>query len=392
MTLSSLEICYTMAGWLTQPPQNPHWSPETWHTARLICRVHGIAPWLYQVLAGADWLAPETETWFSEQYRLNSARTRQLQTDAGHILAAFATAGLPVIPLKGIALVEACYADGGVRPMADIDLLLPPEKLAPATEIMARLGYEPEVKHWKHTVFIRPENMRVVSTAGEHPDNPRRVELHPACTENFNGPAVDITALLWRDAMPSSVAGQPVFLPRPDIFWLHLLVHTTYHLWQGRSRLLHLLDLWQAARQHAPATRAMLAETLSNVDARFTYPAVAMLRQIIPQALLPIEENDFYLIQQKRVSPRFQAWVDTLNPVTSSYLNPDPPGTYLGRAIQFSDGRPAEIARALRWALLPALDELAMDHPRLARSRLPWLAYLLLPLDWGKRLARRNLP
>jgi hypothetical protein len=44
------------------------------------------------------------------------------------------------------------------------------------------------------------------------------------------------------------------------------------------------------------------------------------------------------------------------------------------------------VALALRWALLPSLEEIALDHPRLAQSKIPWLAYFLLPLDWARRI------
>jgi hypothetical protein len=77
--------------------------------------------------------------------------------------------------------------------------------------------------------------------------------------------------------------------------------------------------------------------------------------------------------------------------VTSSYLNPAPDGLYLTKALKFSEGRPIEVLQALRFSFLPGLDELSLDHPRLAQSKAPWLAYFLLPLDWTKRLlqARR---
>jgi hypothetical protein len=78
--------------------------------------------------------------------------------------------------------------------------------------------------------------------------------------------------------------------------------------------------------------------------------------------------------------------VSRLDPVNSSYLNPDPVGLYLGKALRFSEGRPPEVLQALRFALLPGLTELALDHPRLAQSKAPWLAYFLLPLDWARRL------
>jgi hypothetical protein len=81
--------------------------------------------------------------------------------------------------------------------------------------------------------------------------------------------------------------------------------------------------------------------------------------------------------------------VNALNLVNGSHLNPAAPGLYVAKALRFSEGRPAEVAQALRFALLPGITELALDHPRLAKSNWPWLAYFLLPLDWARRLMRR---
>jgi hypothetical protein len=90
--------------------------------------------------------------------------------------------------------------------------------------------------------------------------------------------------------------------------------------------------------------------------------------------------------QRAQVAPAFRQWVDSLDLVNSSYLKPEPEGLYLLKALRFSRGHPREVAQALRFALLPSLEEIALDHPRLARSKAPWLAYFLLPLDWARRL------
>ena len=74
--------------------------------------------------------------------------------------------------------------------------------------------------------------------------------------------------------------------------------------------------------------------------------------------------------------------------VNTSYLNPQPEGLYLFKALRLTEGRPQEVLQALRFAFLPSLEEIALDHPYLATSKVAWLAYLLLPLDWLKRTMR----
>ncbi|MBE7472442.1 MAG: nucleotidyltransferase family protein [Anaerolineales bacterium] len=372
------QLCDTLAAWLNPAEaQNPHWSAAAWQTFQFASRVHGVAPLLHIPLAAASWLDESTRSWLDEQYQLNSQRLTRMQTELQEILALFNRRHIPLLPLKGSILAPLYYPDPGLRPMADLDVLIHPADFAASARLLAELGYRQETVHWKHTEFCKPDNRQVVSTSGEHPDNPRKLELHLRCRETFGGPTVELTGLMWANAAPGTLLGQPALLPRPEALWLHLLVHATYHIWQGKGRLIHLYDL------------ALLVPHLDDpwpwleaVDGRFTYPALALLKKYFPAAV----EDSLLAAQHRRVSASFRRWVDSLDLVNTSHLNPQPPGPYLFRAIKFSEGRPREVAQALRFALLPSLDEIALDHPHLAQSRAPWLAYFLLPLDWVKRL------
>lgn len=375
---SLAQLCATMAEWLNQPePHNPDWSAETWQTFQFASRVHGVAPLLYPKLAGAPWLTEAPKNWLAEQYQLNGQRLAKMHVELKAILALFSRQQLAVMPLKGSILSTAYYVEAAMRPMADLDLLIRPGDFSPAAQLLGQLGYEQEVVHWKHTEFCQPDNRQVVSTAGEHPDNPRRLEVHLHCRESFGGPLVELTELMWHSAMPGSLLGEPALLPQPDSLWLHLLVHATYHLWQGKGRLLHLVDLTLLL----PHLRDPLP-LLNSVEARFTYPGLVLLKKYFPTTL----DNSLLASQHKRVSPSFRRWAESRDLVNTSHLNPKPAGLYLLKALQFTEGRPREVVQALRFALLPSLEEIALDHPGLARSKVPWLAYFLLPLDWAKRV------
>jgi hypothetical protein len=148
-------------------------------------------------------------------------------------------------------------------------------------------------------------------------------------------------------------------------------------MWQGKGRLIHLVDL-ALLRPHLDDPLPLL----NSVEARFTYPSLVLLKKYFPAAL----DDALLATQHPRVSPSFRQWAASLDLVNTSHLNPKPPGLYLSRAIKFTEGRPREVAQALRFALLPSLEEIALDHPKLAQSRAPWLAYFLLPVDWARRV------
>jgi hypothetical protein len=309
-----------------------------------------------------------------------------MQAELKAILASAASHHLPLMPLKGSVLSVGFY-EAGLRPMADLDLLIRLGDIEVMKQLLAELGYEQEIVHWKHTEFVKLGNRGVVSTEYEHPDNPRKLEIHLYCRETFGGPAVDLTNLMWAGASQGQLLGEQARLASPEALWLHLLVHHTYHVWQGKGRLIQLVDLTRITKNRVsrrnPVFKMADALTLLNaIDARSTYPSLALSKRYFPTSL----DDELLASQEARVSASFRHWVASLDLVNTSYLNPKPAGLYFLKALKFSDGRPRDVAQAVRFALLPSLDEITLDHPKLAQSKVPWLAYFLLPMDWARRL------
>jgi len=376
------QLCEQVARWLTEAePQDPGWSLETWKRFRTVCLVHGVGPLMYERLGEAAWLEAGIRDWLAGQYRLNEARLVKMQAELGAVLALFRAQGPAVMPLKGSLLAALVYPQAALRPMADLDLLIQSGDFEQSALLLRQLGYEETVTHWKHTEFLKPDNRAVVDRTGEHPDNPRGIELHSYCRETFGGPTLDLTERMWRETTTGPLLGTEAQWPALAALWLHLLVHASYHFWQGKGRLIHLVDLWLLSPHISEPERI-----LQGVDARYTYPALALCRRYFPQTLA----EAILTGQGRRLSPGFRQWAEGLDLVNASYLHPKPQGLYFLKALRFAGGRPAEVWQAFRFSFLPDLRELALDHPRLARSNVPWLAYFLLPLDWTKRLVKRR--
>ncbi|MBT8115694.1 MAG: nucleotidyltransferase family protein [Arenicella sp.] len=66
------------------------------------------------------------------------ARYRAMQ----ELSAAFAEHELPLVALKGLALAPMIYPSVALRPMRDIDLLVPRSRLAEAGELLVQLGFD----------------------------------------------------------------------------------------------------------------------------------------------------------------------------------------------------------------------------------------------------------
>lgn len=70
--------------------------------------------------------------------------TNQLRTRAAlEVIGALEREGIPVLPLKGLALLCGYYADIGLRPMLDIDLLVPPAQAPSAVRVLTQSGWSP---------------------------------------------------------------------------------------------------------------------------------------------------------------------------------------------------------------------------------------------------------
>ncbi|MFC1658046.1 nucleotidyltransferase family protein [Candidatus Omnitrophota bacterium] len=74
--------------------------------------------------------------------------------------------GIRIIPLKGIVLAKTLYPDIGIRPMADIDVLVQKKDLPFVEKQILQLGYRKQLKrlsedYWKkyqcHFVFYNPD-------------------------------------------------------------------------------------------------------------------------------------------------------------------------------------------------------------------------------------------
>ena len=173
-------------------------------------------------------------------------------------------------------------ADPARRPMADLDLLVRPGDRGRLGAVLVGLGYRHAPDGHRrptHDVFVEPGGGgRLVDPEGEHPDNPRRVEVHVEVKRHLWGWADDddLTAALWRGASRGEILGQPATLPRPESLLAHLAIHASSDLLSGRGRLVQWLDLGRhGAGRRRPRPAASSAAGLPVAPARPARPAAS---------------------------------------------------------------------------------------------------------------------
>jgi hypothetical protein len=203
---------------------------------------HKMAPLLGHHLADHPDLVPARVLQYLAQWNGENAR-RMLQSlaDLIHLRALLADAGIESIPYKGPTLGAQIYGSAALRQSNDLDLLVEPDDVLRAREVLLTAGYTP-----RHVLSGGGARFMVRSRYSEAFDHGQRtrVELHWAFTNGdigFDVGARDLTP----NTVPVSVGG--VSLPgfgREDLL-LTLCVHGSKHRW---DRLEWLAGLGEAIR------------------------------------------------------------------------------------------------------------------------------------------------
>lgn len=139
------------------------------------------------------------------------------------IAGAFREAGIACVALKGAYLAEAVYRELSVRPMSDLDLLVPLASAEAAARTLRELGYRSEAagddsvaaKGLKHLPEFRDESGDIV------------VELHCHVTSPGEPGHIDV-AELWTRSQPVTLAGAQMLALAPEDLLLVLCAHVAY--------------------------------------------------------------------------------------------------------------------------------------------------------------------
>jgi glycosyltransferase involved in cell wall biosynthesis len=167
----------------------------------------------------------------------NLLRYREL----GDVLGAFNDAGIPTIVLKGAVLAEDLYPNIALRPMSDVDLLVPYDRVPEAREVLERLGYQPEAAVLTPWGSVDQVSKSIGMFTKEAADDGQPmavvVDLHWNLINTYwlkQATYLDM-AEFWERARPIELSGQPTHQLCPEDTLLHLCIH--------QALKHHLIDL-----------------------------------------------------------------------------------------------------------------------------------------------------
>lgn len=258
------------------PPEVSLAQPSMLAAMKEASGIQGLGPWLGLRVQVSEIAPPEpVASWLAGQVERNRERLTRMRVELLETLAALAERGFTVMPVKGGALLLESVEAMVWRPFADLDLLVTGagERVQDLDLALARAGYCFDSASWKHRTYTScaPRPPLVIGD-GEHPDNPRDVEIHNSVVEMFRGFTWDLTPYLR--AEPSEIGGWHV--PSDRAMALHLAVHASISALEGTARAINLIDLARAVKIVGPMPVYLATRDAGlNQHARFVYPAVA---------------------------------------------------------------------------------------------------------------------
>ena len=120
-------------------------SEKNWNTLAHKAHAEGVGPLLYDKLSKSGFflsLSEETRNFLRLIYAATSIQNHMIFKELEILTRLFHEVGIAVVALKGVSFALTIYPDIGLRPMGDIDLLVPKGKLVEAVEIAKSLDYQ----------------------------------------------------------------------------------------------------------------------------------------------------------------------------------------------------------------------------------------------------------
>lgn len=328
-------------------------------------KTEGVVPVLVRNLSHLGFLGVPAvaRTVLEDANQRNAARNTLLRRDLARLLELFRSAGVPVIPLKGVALAESLYGDASCRVCSDVDVLVPHHAVTEAFRLLLANGYERADRY-----PVAPADVDfLVRSAMEYGFRPRPpafsylLELHWDLAWRWRVDAAMVDDV-WAAARPRAFWGVEAWALSPEWELLYLAVHAARHRWQG---LKWLVDI------HEVCTRAAFDwDTVTKKATRFGLERVLELSLLACEALFGTPLPAAYS------GHPVPAWL-SLFPAFPSVMGEWREALFVRRLFR----RPKDQLRYLaRLALRPTLGELELVW---LPPGLRMLYYLLRPIRLG---------
>ena len=371
-------VTHALAIWLPSDRDGgavADWDAAQWAAAEWVAYWQNAVPWLAKRIADTN--APVPADVLARLMALAAdcrERTRRMLNAAAEMFEAFDRLGIEAIPLKGAVLAPLYYDDPSLRPMGDIDVLIAPERLGEAGQVMRDLGYRFYSRSDEDEVYLRGEykpNMWA-------PDNVHPIELHFRLREEYAGLIYDLAPAMWRGSQRQGYwGGTQARVPAPSVLLHHVCAHATSDWIVQRGRLMHLDDVRRLAARMTEGDWQAFSAGVPAEGARYVYPmlywARDMARAAVPDEVLARLRADS--------PPALRDWAERIDLASTSIVNPAMRSGIGFEIIDRLARSPRERLHMLWRSVFPRRWNLTKRYPRLIATPFWPLCYLLLNVD-----------
>jgi hypothetical protein len=153
-------------------------------------------------------------------HRHGWAEGQRRRHSAAAVVSLLNTAGIPAMVTKGLALAQDYYPDRALRPMADIDIVVPQDLALAALNVLQVSGWHPALSRGPITMassMARLHSSSLKDSQGNEADlhwRPFQEAIHP-----------ELTVWFWHSAEPLDLGGAIASRPLPTPLLLHVITH-----------------------------------------------------------------------------------------------------------------------------------------------------------------------
>jgi hypothetical protein len=206
-------------------PSTTGGEPVNWNMVTAIAADHGIAPLLYKRLEESAAQVPvpaDVCQGLRRVYVASAVRNMSFLGTLRKVLQRLRSTGISVIVLKGSYLAGAVYGDDALRPMVDVDLMVPRADMLRACSLLLEMGQS----HLQLT-DVQSHCRKRHHLPAVVINNRVGIELHWNIVPPVGPVRID-AAGLWERACPAVMGGVEVLALSPVDLLLHLCVHASY--------------------------------------------------------------------------------------------------------------------------------------------------------------------
>lgn len=330
-------------------------SDNQWDLLVNLALDHGLGGMLLWSLRKAGWTCDTESRWQPLIKATCNNGRHNLYIEKAHrqAVAAFDRANVPAIWLKGILLAHTFYPEPYLRPMADLDVLVPREHMADALQALEALGFRPaEIDFFEMGGFTDKARHHecLVDRSGQV-----KLELHfrllvPSLYYEMNERDL---SWFWTQTQKMCKGGLSFQALKTEANLLHLCGHAILQNYGKDLDLLHLFDLHLLISHGTLDWKLVLEQA---VKLRWTYAvetALSMLPNLfgthLPEGILhalreqrPVDEITINFMDSLSVNLRWDEWRQAFRHMTLYertrlvWMTLFPPGTFLRQRYRLS--------------------------------------------------------